>query len=167
MAAPTPADVSSALASAAAPEEKAKAEFAELVHRIEQQTLVLDTKERYYYDVQLPAENDAIKIAADFCKAMVQQVAKSEEVKYVKKYHQSSEEVRAEYIRKLEANSYQGGMGHRVNVTGYNEDQSHHWVLRCESYAYCVPTERELDAFRVIRGQCAIAEKPHSEVWGN
>lgn len=149
------------------PALKAAAMFANLTRTVEAKTAELDTKHRFDHAVIDPAQRAVASIIRTYASKIRDTVRESDEVLFVRKYRQPSEVVRAEYVARLEANSFQGGTGHDVRVTGYNARGAHHWVLRCGSYAHCQPTERELDAFRVIRGQCEIAPKPHTERWGN
>lgn len=92
---------------------------------------------------------------------------KKAEWRFVAQYKETSEAVRAEYIRLLEANSRQDQFMHGVHVDGYNALKRHHWGLKPESYAMCVPTDRVKSAFEVIGARCHIDDEPHFEVWGN
>ncbi len=86
---------------------------------------------------------------------------------FLRKHDATTSSVRADYVRLLEKHSYQGGVGYKVDVPGYNEKGVHHFVLREEARADCLPSVTIKEAFDIVDQKVYIADRVHQERWGN
>lgn len=83
---------------------------------------------------------------------------------FVKKYGQSSEDVRSKYVQLLIANSCSDGLMRTVEVPGFNGPNRPCLGLKPEAYELCLPSERVERAFALIGAKCIIDKYTHFEL---
>jgi len=89
------------------------------------------------------------------------------EENFHRKYYKTATKVRSDYCILLDEHSYQGGVGYRVVVPGYNKKGAHHWVLRTKAREYCLPSSTVIEAFDIVGQKVYIDDRVHTERWGN